>query len=47
MDLDSTDFIDTKAFDQSKNILVNALDDLELYIKYFNNGEYEKFPKPA
>lgn len=38
MDLDNADFIDIKAFDQSKAILVNALDDLETYIKYFNNG---------
>lgn len=47
MDLDNPDFIDVKAFDQSKAILVNALDELELYIKYFNNAEYDKFPKPT
>lgn len=45
MDLDNPDFIDVKAFEQSKSILVNALDELELYIKFFNNGEYDKFPK--
>lgn len=28
MDLDNTDFIDINAFDQSKAILVNALDEL-------------------
>lgn len=38
MDLDKADFIDIKAFDQAKTILVNTLDDLETYIKYFNNG---------
>lgn len=45
MDLDNPDFIDTKAFDQSKAILVNALDELEMYIKYFEKGDYDKFPK--
>lgn len=45
MDLDNTDFIDINAFDQSKAILVNALDELEMYIGYFNKGEYDKFPK--
>lgn len=47
MDLDNPDFIDIKAFDQSKAILVNALDDLETYIGYFNKGDYDKFPKAA
>jgi hypothetical protein len=47
MDLDNTDFIDINAFDQSKAILVNALDELEMYIGYFNKGEYDKFPKAA
>lgn len=47
MDLENPDFIDVKAFDQSKAILVNALDELEMYIGYFNKGDYDKFPKPA
>ena len=47
MDLDNADFIDVKAFDQSKAILVNALDQLEMYIGYFQKGEYDKFPKAS
>lgn len=47
LDLDNPDFIDVKAFDQSKAILVNALDDLEAHIRYFNKEEYDKFPKLA
>ena len=38
MDLDNPDFIDIKAFDQSKAILVNALDDLEANLRYFEKG---------
>ena len=45
MDLDNADFIDTKAFDQSKAILINALDDLETHLRYFEKGEYDRFPK--
>ena len=45
MDLDKKEFIDTASFDQSKNILENALDDLHHYIALFEKGEYEKFPK--
>lgn len=45
MNLDNPDFIDIQAFDQSKAILVNALDELEMYIKYFEKAEYDKFPK--
>lgn len=45
MDLDNADFIDLKAFDQSKAILVNALDDLEAHLRYFEKGEYDRFPK--
>lgn len=45
MDLDNPDFIDVKAFDQSKAILTNALDDLEAHLRYFEKGEYDKFPK--
>jgi hypothetical protein len=45
MDLDNPDLIDIKTFDQSKAIFVNALDELESYIQYFERGEYDKFPK--
>ena len=45
MNLDNPDFIDVNAFDQSKAILENALDDLQTYLKLFEKGEYAKFPK--
>lgn len=45
MDLDKKEFIDIGAFDSSKAILDNALDDLQLYLKMFEKGEYDKFPK--
>lgn len=45
MNLDNPDFIDVNAFDQSKAILENALDDLQTYLKLFEKGEYGKFPK--
>lgn len=45
MDLDKKEFIDVDAFDASKTILDNALDDLQLYLKMFEKGEYDKFPK--
>lgn len=45
MDLDNPDFIDINAFDQSKAILENSLDDLQNYLKLFEKGEYSKFPK--
>ena len=45
MDLDNPDFIDVKAFDQSKAILVNALDDLEAHLAYFEKGQYDRFKK--
>ena len=45
MDLDKKQFIDVGAFDSSKAILDNALDDLQLYLKMFERGEYEKFPR--
>lgn len=45
MDLDKEDFIDVVAFDQSKAILENALEDLSHYLKLFNSGDYKAFPK--
>jgi hypothetical protein len=45
MDLNNEDFIDEKSFDQSKAILKNAMEDLEHYLKMFERGEFEKFPK--
>lgn len=45
MDLDNEDFIDVKSFDQSKAILENAIEDLQHYLKLFEKGEYEKFPR--
>ena len=45
MDLDNEDFIDIKSFDQSKAILENAIEDLQHYLKLFEKGEYEKFPR--
>lgn len=45
MDLDNEDFVDIKSFDQSKAILENAIEDLQHYLKMFEKGEYEKFPR--
>jgi hypothetical protein len=44
IDLDNENFIDTVAFDQSKAILNNAIDDLNHYIKLFQKGDYKAFP---
>ena len=44
MDLDNENFIDTVAFDQSKSILDNALEELAHYLKIFNKGDYKAFP---
>jgi hypothetical protein len=41
------DFIDIKSFDEGKQILVNAIDDLSSYIALFKKGDYSKFPAPA
>lgn len=45
MDLDNENFIDTVAFDQSKSILDNALEDLAHYLKLFNKGDFKAFPR--
>lgn len=45
MDLDNENFIDTVAFDQSKAILDNAIDELAHYLKIFNKGDYQAFPR--
>jgi len=45
MDLDNENFIDVAAFDQSKAILNNAMDDLSSYLKIFHKGDYKAFPK--
>lgn len=47
LDLDNPNLIDISAFDVSKKILENSLDELQAYIKFFENGQYDKFPKPA
>ena len=44
MDLDNENFIDVNAFDQSKAILDNAIEDLNHYLKLFNKGDYKAFP---
>ena len=44
-DLDNENFIDTVAFDQSKAILDNAMDELAHYLKIFNKGDYKAFPR--
>lgn len=45
MDLDNDNFIDTLAFDQSKSILENGMEDLNHYLKLFQKGDYKAFPK--
>lgn len=45
MDLDNENFIDTVAFDQSKAILDNAMDELSHYLSLFNKGDYKSFPR--
>jgi len=45
LDLDNENFIDVVAFDQSKSILNNAMDDLNHYLKLFQKGDYKAFPK--
>jgi hypothetical protein len=45
LDLDNENFIDVVAFDQSKAILNNAMDDLNHYLKMFQKGDYKAFPK--
>lgn len=47
LDLDKPDFIDIQTFNQNKAILTNSLDELQTLIKYFNAGQYDKFPKPV
>lgn len=54
MDLDSNitanldkDFIDVKPFDEGKQILINAIDDLHFYIDLFRKGDLSKFPAPT
>lgn len=47
LDLDNPNLIDISAFDISKKILENSLDELQAYIKFFENGQYDKFPKPT
>jgi hypothetical protein len=44
-DLDNENFIDTVAFDQSKAILDNAMDELAHYLKIFNKADYKAFPR--
>jgi len=45
MDLDNDHLIDTVAFDQSKAILDNAMEDINHYLRLFNKGEYKAFPR--
>ena len=45
MDLDNENFIDTVAFDQSKAILDNAMDELSHYLSLFNKGDFKSFPR--
>ena len=45
MDLDKEDFVDTEGFAQSKAILENAMEDLNHYLKMFQKGDYNAFPK--
>lgn len=45
MELDNENFIDTVAFDQSKAILDNAIEDLNHYLKLFHKGDYKSFPR--
>ena len=45
MDLDNENFIDTVAFDQSKAILDNAIDELSHYLSLFNKGDFKSFPR--
>lgn len=45
MDLDNENFIDTVAFDQSKAILDNAMDELSHYLTLFNKGDFKSFPR--
>ena len=45
MDLDNENFIDTIAFDQSKAILDNAMDELSHYLTLFNKGDFKSFPR--
>lgn len=45
MDLDNENFIDTIAFDQSKAILDNAMDELSHYLSLFNKGDFKSFPR--
>lgn len=41
------DFIDVKPFDEGKQILLNAIDDLHFYIDLFRKGDLGKFPPPT
>ena len=45
MDLDKEDFVDVEAFNQSKAILENAMEDINHYLKMFHKGDYKAFPK--
>ena len=45
MDLDNDNFIDSVAFDQSKAILDNAMEDLNHYLRLFNKGDFKAFPR--
>jgi hypothetical protein len=54
MDLDgkiianvAKDYIDIKPFDEGKQILLNAIDDLHFYIELFKKGDLNKFPQPT
>lgn len=47
MVISDPDFIDIKSFDEGKQILVNAIDDLSSYIALFKKGDYSKFPAPS
>jgi hypothetical protein len=44
MDLDNENFIDTVAFDQSKAILDNSMEELAHYLKIFSKADYRAFP---
>lgn len=45
MNLDDENFIDTVAFDQSKSILSNSIDELSHYVNLVLKGDFESFPK--
>lgn len=40
-------FIDVKPFNEGKQILMNAIDDLYFYLDMFKKGDLSKFPVPT